>query len=558
MKPTTTHPTPTGRRTRRIAAASVAATVLLTLAGTDLIRPSAASAKSPGAAASSAPLSAGGSALQGAETMRDAQSLHDEWLALPEVQQALSEIRAGTGADEGGDVGADSARAAAPVSLAQKFGSSFLKGLLRGAGHETFSVVLAELGFDSGDQREVVAALAQIQGSLSEIREQNRQIIEAIEQVHNEVLRANFKRANADVVRYSDNIQDTLRVIQHWINEDVTPEQSTVTLTVLDLRAHASDMRGAASDQDSGAVPLLLQAYDRNVSNTEQLWEAVGEYRDQVRASMAQAVAGIELAIEHWNHPSDEYTASHTVASESALATVDAMYATGVAPSGPGGSPFVQLQNSAALTEFAQGGVPAGDQWLWENAHVTAKDTEPWLQQLASNYRPANHGGMTLEVFLTSQGVPTSYVFTDAWGYRTTYEWDNVLKSRRNVYYTPEAKLGRIVGNQYHVSRVTFGDRVLAGSQGERCSLPWINCRWEWLNDYRGSALPEVQSQIAKWESASKGYPYGPVAKRWQNESHRHNNAQGQITVSRDGNLTTGGWLADSRPESIHDEAYGG
>lgn len=526
-------------RARSWVATTVAAGALLALVGTDLIRPAAANA-SPNVPAASA------------QIVQD--QAHAAFLADPLVQRTLAEIRELDAAANGRTA------AVAGPALASRFGTMFLRSLMGSATNQTLSYVLRELGYNPGDQSELIQGLTEIQDGLNDIMAQNRQIIVAIEELHNEVLRANFKRANAEVVRDSNNIQDILRVLRHWIDHDITPDQATVSLAVWDLRAQSSDLRGAASDPDSGAVPLLLQAYDRNVSDTEQLWEAVTEYRDQVRVSLAQAVAGIELAIEHWDHPTGEYGASHAVARESALATVDAMFATGVSATGPGGQEFVQLKNNRAISALpGSGSIHGSDTWLWQRHDVTQAHTEPLLQEMVSKYRPARHGNQTLESFLSERGIPTSYVYTDTWRQRTTYH--KTSDTRRDVRYRAEVTLAQITGNEYRTQSVTFGEGLYAGFQRWNLFEGWrypTGTSNEIIQNYEDRRLADnrIFGEVSSWQVASRG-DWSTRLAEWRQDSAHHNNPQGRISLSKEGFLTGGGWLADTRTNSIRQAAYG-
>ncbi len=472
-----------------------------------------------------------------------AKELHEQFMALPEVQEALA-------AQNDDQIKAYNQAAAGSASI---FASSFMSGLVQGAGREAFDQALRALGYDPGNADQVSQALTEIQQSLNDLERQNMQIIEAIEKVNAEVRHAKFANANDRVVAASNRISDELDVLQRWVANDVTPDQSTVTMAVTTLAAQITDLRGAASDPKSGAVPLLLQAYDRNVSDTEQLWEAVTEYRDQVRVSLAQGMGGMELILENWDVPNGEYVARYDTARESTLTTVDTMYGYGVQAIGPDGQTFVQQKSGTALTE-TRTGIPSQDQWLWETSDVTTSSMESILKGLAEDYRPGNHNGMTLEDFLESHNIATSYVYIDTWGYRTNHDY-NSTKSRRDVYYTPEVALAQIVNNKYETRKVHFGSRVNAGNQSCRQAWPWSSCQWTWMNDYRSSAERKMATETNKWRSASLGS--GEYADRWKNESNRHNDAQSRVTISKNGHNGIGGWLTDSRPESIEEAGYG-
>jgi hypothetical protein len=477
-----------------------------------------------------------------------AAQLQKAFLAAPEVQAAIAELKSGDRQPSQGST-------AVSAGLASKFGLSVLQIMVDEVGGRVFDETMRALGFEPDEHTEVMRALVEVQESLDLIQAQNQQILEAIEAVHNEVLKANFKKANARVVTASDNISDIMGVIRIWMEDGIAPDQATVTLTVTALREHTTNLRGAAGDPDSGAVPLLLQAYDRNVSDTEQLWEAVAEYRDQVRASLAQGVVGLELLIENWDHPSGEYDASYQTARTTAVNTVDAMYAFGVQTSGPAGQSFLQLENNVAISALVEAGdIPDADRWLWKSGVTTEAIMEPLLSSMVNSYRPANHEGQTLEESLKTRNLPTTYVYPDTWGTRVTYEtW--ALGTRRNVFYTPEVKLAEIRGNTYTTWRVAFGGRVHAGSQDERCTLPWVNCRWEWLNDYRDSANRTMAIELDQWSKASQGQASSRLA-QWINESNRHHNSQAGVTFSALSNGISG-FLTDTRPEAIREAAYG-
>ncbi|MDA9913249.1 hypothetical protein N9D66_02210, partial [Candidatus Nanopelagicales bacterium] len=469
--------------------------------------------------------------------------------------------------------------------LAKMFANSFMSGLLKSAGSETFNQVLRALGYDPGDTAEVAQALAEIQQSLSHLEDQNQQIIEAIDQLQNETLRGQFLVADGRVEAAAGQIAGQLELLQIWVADGVTPDQTTLTAAVNSLNAQINALERAAGAPQSGAVPLLMRAYERNVSDSERHWQLVSDYRDQVRVSLAQAVGAIELIIEHWYSPSGEYHGNHSQARNATFRTVDNMYGFGVQPFGPNGQAFVQLKGDAALTaDFTknkdQDNIPDADRWLWESrvvqqsaeecpAHPAGYQCvalEPWLEEMAEKYRPGNHDGMTLEEFLQSHNIATTFVYTDAFDYVQTTEnrrveceqvaGTRVCRDVRDVVFHSQATLGQIVGNSYEKKKVSFGHPVQAGDQ-TRSRSPYAPKTWKWNNDYRYRAEPEIHMHNAYWAHAARGIEMGPYyGDPWQDFTDRHE-AKSWVTISTDGHNELGGWLTDSRPESIEKAAYG-
>ncbi len=522
-------------KTKSTAVAAVVFGSLFALGGTTLVTP---------ATANTAPQYSVSAEAEKQLQQATAKELHQQFMALPEVQDAL----AAQGDEQ------LSAQSQAWQGLATKFAGKFMSGLVQGAGREAFDQALRALGFDPGNAAEVSQALAQIQQSLNSLEKQNQQIIEAIEKLHSEVLRADFRRANGKVVAAANRISDELEVLQLWVANDVTPEQSTVTTAITSLGAQITDLRGAASDSKSGAVPLLLQAYDRNVSDTEQLWKAVTDYRDQVRVSLAQGMGGIELILDNWNAPNGEYDARYVVARESTVKTVDTMYGYGVQAVGPGGQTYVQQKGGPALTETVNG-IPSQDQWLWENSDVTTSSMESILKGLTEDYRPGNHDGMTLEEFLESHNIATSYVYTDTWEHHLTRKKKGL--TARETHVQPRVTLGQIVGNEYREGKKTFGNRIFAGEERWNPVGGWgfgNTANGNRNKEIRNKAVSEVEYEVREWKNASLGKGN---AERQSEFLQRSDDAQGRVTISKDGHIGLGGWLTDSRPESIEEATYG-
>ncbi len=522
-------------KTKSTAVAAVIFGSLFALGGTTFVTPAAANAGPEYSVSAEAEKQ-----LQQAT----AQELHVQFMALPEVQETLA-------AQNDGQFIASSQ---AWQGLATKFAGKFMSGLMQGAGREAFDQALRALGYDPGNAAEVSQALNQIQRSLDSLEKQNQQIIEALEKVHAEVRHGKFLEAHRNVVTAAERISDELAVLQYWVANDVTPDQSTVTMAITTLAAQITDLRGAASDSKSGAVPLLFQAYDRNVSDTEQLWEAVTDYRDQVRVSLAQGMGGIELILDNWDAPNNEYEGRYKVARESTLKTVKTMYGYGVQAVGPGGQTYVQQKGGTALTETVNG-IPSQDQWLWENSDVTTSSMESILKGLAEDYRPGNHDGKTLEEFLESHNIATSYVYTDTWEYHLTRKKRGL--TARDTHVQPRVTLGQIVGNEYREGKKTFGNRIFAGEERWNPVAGWgfgNTANGNRNKEIRNKAVSQVKYEVREWKNASLGKGN---AERQSEFLQRSDDAQGRVTISKDGHIGLGGWLTDSRPESIEEATYG-
>ena len=523
-------------KTKSTAVAAVIFGSLFAMSGTALTTP---------AAATTGPTYSVSAKSEEQLQQASAQELHEQFMALPEVQEALAAQK---------DDQIKISSQAFPVGMASAFGKIVLQGVLQGAGRMAFDEALRELGFDPSNAVEVSRALTDIQHSLDDLERQNTQILEAIEKVHAEVRHAKFANANDRVVAASNRISAELAVIQHWVANDVTPDQRTATRAIETLGAQITDLHGAASHFESGAVPLLLQAYDRNVSDTEQLWEATANYRDQVRVSLAQGIGGMELILENWDAPNGEYAARYDVARDSTLNTVETMYGFGVQPAGPDGQTFVQQKGGTALTE-THSDIPHQDQWLWGTSDVTTSNMKSLLKGLADDYRPDNHDGMTLEEFLKSHNIATSYVYTDTWDYHLTTKKKD--PTSRDTFVQPRVTLAQIVGNDYHEGPRTFGNRIFAGE--ERWQL--ISNKWDFPNTARGSrnkeirqkAVSEVNGEVRMWKDASLGKRTG---ERRAEFLQRSDGAEGRVTTSKNDHNGLSGWLTDSRPESIDAAAY--
>lgn len=559
-----THKKKGARKTKSRAVAAVAFGSLLALAGSTFVVPPAAATTVTGHSVSAS-----------AHQQASAQELHEQFMALPEVQQTLAAV----------DEEQLKVSSQAVPGLAAMFANSFMSGLLKSAGSETFNQVLRALGYDPGNAAEVAQALAEIQQSLDHLEGQNQQIIEAIEQLQNETLRGQFLVADGRVEEAAGQIAGQLELLRIWVADGTRPDQTTLTAAINSLNAQINALESAAGAPQSGAVPLLMRAYERNVSDSERHWQLVSDYRDQVRVSLAQAVGAIELIIEHWDAPSGEYDGNHSQARNATFRTVDKMYRFGVQPFGPNGQAFVQLKGDAALTEdFSknkdQDSIPDEDRWLWESrvvqqsadecpdypAGYSCVALEPWLEEMAEKYRPGNHDGVTLEEFLKSRNIATTYVYTDAFEYIQTTENQRVeceqvagteiCRDVRDVVFVSQATLGQIVGNDYEVKKVSFGHPVQAGDQ-TRSRSPYAPKTWKWNNDYRQQAEPEILMHNAYWAHAARGVEMGPYyGNPWQDFTDRHE-ANSWVTISKDGHNGLGGWLTDSRAESIKEAAYG-
>ncbi len=537
-------------KTKSTAVAAVIFGSLFALGGTTFVTPAAANMGSGHSVSAEA-----GKQLQQAT----AQELHEQFMALPEVQEALA-------AQNDDQLKASSQ--AFPIGLASLFGKAFLRGIFTGAGNAAFSEALRVNGYDPNNVADVARALADIQADLDELMKQNDEILNEIEDLIGEMQMREFRDRNAPVVAATTAIKRQVQTLSQWAEDGTPVEQSTITGAVEALSAQIIALEGAAGDIQSGAIYALMHADNHNVSDTEDFWQAVDAYRDQVRVVLAQGMSGLELIVEHWDHPTGEYHAQVKTARMSVEETAQKMYDFGVSVPGPDDQRFVQYKNGMALTkglEDVSANISEKDSWVWTSKVVNQThgdnwnvSLEEWLQNVANSYSPENHGGQTLEDFFKDRDIPTSFVYSDTWGFKETTV-RQPKSTRVDVFYTPEVSLGQIVGNTYEQKKITVGERVSAGYQrvGIEFCGDYVPC-WnaDGTGDHRAEAEGEIRSENEKWRLAALGA--GAYVDQWQDYSERHDDAQGRVTVSKDDdNIGEGGLLTDSREDSIEDALYG-
>lgn len=203
----------------------------------------------------------------------------------------------------------------------------------------------------------------------------------------------------------------------------------------------------------TGVVPLMMKAAEAsnvaNVAALDDYYADIDEARDSYRTSFAQAVGALDLLLEFDRDGTIALTRARVA--EDAVAANRAMYAFGIAPQADpriADQPFVHGRDTDRL--LAPWTAESTPGWT-RHQGLHASWLAPILKGMADNWDPSVNGGLTLEAYMKSQGLPTKVVLEDT---HTKLERRGPGSLTWWIDYTMRVDFGEIRGNDYHQSLV--------------------------------------------------------------------------------------------------------
>ena len=355
------------------------------------------------------------------------------FISQAEVDAALERLRAdGMLVEEGEEfsVGVTAAQATT-------FGRSLFNGVAFGGGQVILSEVLSLMGYDPDSQ--LTSALQEISASIKALNDEVRRISEQVERLLEGQDRSNFYNSYTQAGMSAANLDTAMRSVSGWVERDLDPSESNLSDMQTIVTTSIGQLDFALNNPTTGTVPLMMKAADpAGVSDLENYWLQIDTLRDDYRAVLAQGLATLSM-MERWDH-TGTIGADLETFTPRATATVADMYEYGVS-----------LEVNRLHARYSQwlllplGAQPVSGEFDAHNVG-NRNQVEPVLQAMAAHYRPADHGGQTLESVMQAHGIPSAINYLDTYG-----------AELRNNRWTPVNLVGRINGNTYEVIERHFG-----------------------------------------------------------------------------------------------------
>ncbi len=312
-------------------------------------------------------------------------------------------------------------RAMGWTQIARVVGQGLFSGAIGKVGEEGMGKILDLLGYgQEATLQNMQSALRDLDASMVLIHDKMDDIALQLDRLVDQIDDATAK-AMWDTFRSNDNtlrllvlpqIEDLFNLIGFWTEEN-PPTESLVERYVTDVTQAVRGIRTAVVG-GHGTLAMLMEAhlYTETVSDLEDYWLYVDQYRDQWRAVLAQAL----LSLEYMRAFDESGYAAYQLESarEIADAVVEAMWSAGLKIAQHPVISYVHLKGddqimSRSATYFQRPNLPDED---WTVLRTRA-ELEPRALALVEGYRPDLNGGQTLEDWLGQRYIPTLYPFMD-------------------------------------------------------------------------------------------------------------------------------------------------
>lgn len=320
---------------------------------------------------------------------------------------------------------------------ASTFGRSLFHGVAFAGGQVVLSEVLSAMGYDPDAER--LKALKEINDSIAALNGDVRRISQQVEQLLEGQDRSNFYNSYTQAGIAAANLDTAMRSVTAWAEKDLEPSESALANMQTVITTSIGQLEFLVANPTTGSIPLMMKAADpAPVSDLTSYWQKIDTVRDDYRAVLAQGLATLDT-MRAWDS-TGTIAADLETFTPRATQTVAAMYDYGVAID----APRVHVKgNPEMLTALGTKAVTGESN---ARAIQFTSEIEPMLTSLADSFRPADHGGQTLEQYLQAHGLPTRYNYADTYG-----------AFPRNNRWASVNQVGRISGNTYEVVERQFG-----------------------------------------------------------------------------------------------------
>ena len=460
-------------------------------------------------------------------------------VSTDEVEAALARLRADAMLAEPADLSASTS--ARVPALATKFGLAFFQGLVQGTTGGGLEFALAHLGFMPGQEGE---ALQEIRTAIDQLNADVQAVSRQIEAVLEGQDRINFYNSYTASGQAASRLSVALASANAWIAAGANPSEANVSDLQTVVRTSVADLAFQVANPTTGTIPLMMRAAEpANVSDLRSYWQAIDTARDDYRAVLAQGLATLEL-LERWD-TTGTVAADLDALTPVAKDTVWATYKYGIEAKTPAGTAAVYLRGqrgglAPAQTQSGSDGLMP----LWTLGDVGLSE-QRFFEGLARDYRPEHHGGVSLEQWLRSRGLPTAIVDPKSVETNVTHR-NTTNQFVREVVHRERVQRTQVVGNTVTTGWIDLGVERVAWSEAKKYTH-------EGLTWFLHLGDPDAAEALAQAERDAWRAAMVDRTARWTEVSDAHARVMRLVTYP----LNPGGFASDIVPERVWAAAFG-
>lgn len=405
--------------------------------------------------------------------------------------------------------------------IAAQFGISFMKEIGSETGEQVFSAVLQAIGL--GDAT-LQSQVSQIQQGIEALQKENAEEIALLEQLESQLATSEFKTLNQPVEKAANTVVDYLEDLNAFVggSSGSTTTSTTQPLSRATLQSMYDNLINnvlpalqGMGVKDTGVVAQYMSALNQTVavSNTQQYWDAINQYRSNYQSTLSQIgyviyimnKIAVEKGWEQFNYFDMQSQAADVVA---------AMWNLGVGIGQPN-YPYDDATPPAAMTAKGQTWLlaPHGTTGTFTGYADSACDSqsciEPKLQALADNYNSANHGDTNYQV---NGQNPNLQQYMAASGFKgadssgTDLYWiypgsSNITETQtgsRSAHMNASIVVGQISGSSYAANTIWSPNYDCSGGpSGMDCQTGANAEAIQWIDDQQTKATDTSLAQFA-------------------------------------------------------------
>jgi hypothetical protein len=344
---------------------------------------------------------------------------------------------------------------------AYDFGTSFLDATVDYAGDQVYTELLSIMGIDTDSQAE---QLSKIESDLNTIEAQNTQEIADLKAIETEVAWGTFDDLNQTLMTTYNDVMNDASTLKSYANGDQTYDKADLDTVVDNNENTYPAVFETITDANGGALPAYMQAAGSSLamSNTEQYWVAINQYRSYFQSVMAQVGYNIYNANVLSQKAKLGATYDPTATTNSMVKTINAMWNLGV---GFGASNYErEEQNTWSWVVAVKGKnwVLAANGWSGGGASSSTCNTQscikPYLTALVDSYNETNNSAemgytVQLQTYMLNTGFAGVGAVNDTedmyWYYPGTFNIENESDGGDGGWFQGYMMGGGIDGNSY-------------------------------------------------------------------------------------------------------------
>ncbi|MEM9516622.1 MAG: hypothetical protein AAGA42_17370 [Actinomycetota bacterium] len=358
---------------------------------------------------------------------------------------------------------------AGPLDLAKDFGKEYLHEAFYDGTKSVLYEALGALGYEVGgdDMSVITSALNDIKQSLARLEADVTEIKRKLEELLEGQDKTNFYTSYSAAGLAASRLGTAMSSVAGWIDAELEPSEENVSDIHSVVSMSLGELYFQTTNPVTGTIPLMMKATgSMGVIDLEEFYAEIDEARAQYRTQYAQGLAVLDMLLR-WD-TDGTIAVDLDIHTDMAVEATHNLYRYGLLPPQPiAGTygdtpldqPMIQTRGSSVMLSAPYDGDfrPRYTTWQHTSAAEVAdsspssyyriKPIEPMLRYMAEHYKPADHGGITLEQYLQERGMPTKWIYFDSFYTHDFYRNQSGL--RRNYDTVVRARFGEIRGNDY-------------------------------------------------------------------------------------------------------------